>query len=72
MPDFEVEQMNDGRIVIKPIGDVDPVQIFGSRNLKRVSTNETKNGPIKKKRMDFIILHKTVTDGFFGQMMMLF
>lgn len=68
MPDFEVEQMNDGRIVIKPIGDVDPVQVFGSRNLKRVATNETKNGPVKKKRIDFIILHKTVTDGFFGQM----
>jgi len=68
MPDFEVEQMNDGRLVIKPIGDVDPVEIFGSSNLKRAASNEPEKGPAKKKRMDFNNLHKTVTEGYFAQM----
>ena len=66
-PDFEVEQTFDGSIVIKPIGGVDPVKIFGSGKLKRpLPSAQNKEVPNKRPKIDFKQFHANIADGYFA------
>lgn len=66
-PDFEVEQARDGSIIIKPLGDVNPVSIFGSNKLKRpLKSNKPDEISAKRPKMDFHHFHSAVTDGYFA------
>ena len=66
-PDFEVEQAADGNIVIKPIGNVDPVKVFGINKLKRpLPDKSSEKLQAKRQKFDFNKMHSSATEGYFA------
>jgi len=66
VPRFEVEQSADGTLVLKPVGSVDPVKVFGKNNLKRShDTNEAAPSKRQKKTSTFDF-HATISSGYFA------
>ena len=67
VPRFEVEQSPDGSLVLKPVGNVDPGQVFGGAHLKKRSHQDSAGGQaskrLKKTGPDF---HATVSSGYFA------